>query len=109
MRLLHYGLLCLLSLTIVGALTATGIVLTIGMLIVPGAVAFLLTPRFERMLLVAVAIAVSASLLGIYLSFFLDSAPAPTIVLLLTLAFVVVFVTRSLGRRPPIPRGAPSR
>ena len=91
-RLLHYGLLCLLSLAVVGALTATGIILTIAMLIAPGAIAFLLTGRFGVMLLLAVGIAVGASLLGVYLSFFLDSAPAPTIVLLLTLAFAVAFL-----------------
>jgi manganese/iron transport system permease protein len=90
--LLHYGLLCLLSLAVVGALTATGIILTIAMLIAPGAIAFLLARQFAVMLGVAVAVAVSASLLGVYLSFFLDSASAPTIVLLLTLAFVAAFV-----------------
>ena len=90
--LLHYGLLCLLSLAVVGALTATGIILTIAMLIAPGAIAFLLTRQFAVMLGVAVAVAVSASLFGVYLSFFLDSASAPTIVLLLTLAFVAAFV-----------------
>jgi manganese/iron transport system permease protein len=105
-RWLHYGLLCLLSLTIVGALTATGIILTIGMLIVPGAVAFLITPRFGRMLLIAVGVAVSASLLGTYLSFFLDSAPAPTIVLLLTLAFIAVFV--ATRRRSPAAAAGPA-
>jgi manganese/iron transport system permease protein len=36
-RALHYGLLALLSLTIVGALKATGIILTVAMLIAPGA------------------------------------------------------------------------
>jgi manganese/iron transport system permease protein len=91
-RLLHYGLLCLLSLAVVGALTATGIILTIAMLIAPGAIAFLLTGRFGVMLLLAAGIAVGASLLGVYLSFFLDSASAPTIVLLLTLAFAVAFL-----------------
>jgi manganese/iron transport system permease protein len=91
-RQLHYGLLCLLSLAVVGALTATGIILTIAMLIAPGAIAFLLTRRFAVMLGVAVAVAVAASLLGVYVSFFLDSASAPTIVLLLTLAFVAAFV-----------------
>ncbi len=91
-KLLHYGLLCLLSLAVVGALTATGIILTIAMLIAPGAIAFLLTRQFAVMLGVAVAVAVSASLVGVYLSFFLDSASAPTIVLLLTLAFVAAFV-----------------
>ena len=82
---------CLLSLAVVGALSATGIILTIAMLIAPGAIAFLLTRQFAVMLGVAVAVAVSASLLGVYLSFFLDSASAPTIVLLLTLAFVAAF------------------
>ena len=97
-RLLHYGLLALLSLTIVGALKATGIILTIAMLIAPGAVAFLLTKRFGPMLLTSVLVAVSASLLGVYLSFFIDSAPAPTIVLLMTLAFVAAFMRSSAGR-----------
>ena len=60
-RLLHYGLLGLLSLTIVGALKATGIILTIAMLITPGAIAFLLTKRFGPMLVASVLIAVAAS------------------------------------------------
>jgi manganese/iron transport system permease protein len=92
-RLLHYGLLCLLSLAVVSALTATGVILTIAMLIAPGAIAFLLTSRFKVMLVLAVGIAVAASLIGVYASFFLDSAPAPTIVLLLTAAFVAAFFT----------------
>ncbi len=91
-RLLHYGLLALISLTIVGALTAVGIVLVIALLVAPGAIAFLLTRRFGVMLWVAVAISVSCSLMGVYLSFFLDSAPAPTIVLLMTACFLATFV-----------------
>ncbi len=91
-RILHYGLLAILSLTIVGALKAIGIILAIAMLIAPGAIAFLLARNFATMLWVAVAIAVTASFLGVYLSFFLDSAPAPTIVLLMTLAFIGAFV-----------------
>ena len=92
-RLLHYGLLCILSLTIVGALKAVGIILAIAMLIAPGAIAFLITRRFGPMLLVAMAVAVSASLLGVYISLFINSAPAPTIVLIMTIVFVVVFAT----------------
>ncbi len=90
-RLLHYGLLALLSLAIVGALTAVGIILAIAMLIAPGAIAFLVTRHFERMLAVSAAIAVASSLAGVYLSFFIDSAPAPTIVLLMTLQFIAAF------------------
>lgn len=98
-KLLHYGLLALISLTIVGALQAVGIILAIAMLIAPGAIAFLLTRRFSSMLLASVAIAVIGSLLGVYLSFFLDSAPAPTIVLLLSLVFVLALLHTS--RRVP--------
>lgn len=91
-RLLHYGLLAILSLTIVGALKAVGIILAIAMLIAPGAIAFLLTRSFGRMLVLSTAIAIITSLLGVYSSFFIDSAPAPTIVLLMTLAFVAAFL-----------------
>jgi manganese/iron transport system permease protein len=100
-RLLHYGLLAMLSLTIVGALKAVGIILAIAMLVAPGAIAFLWSRRFERMMTLAVAIAVSMSVLGVYLSFFIDSAPAPTIVLLLTAAFVVSFFMAGRVSRPP--------
>ena len=54
-RVLHYGLLILLSLTIVGALKAVGIILVIAMLVAPGAIAYLLTDSFERMLVIAAA------------------------------------------------------
>ena len=99
-NLLHYGLLCLISLTIVGALQAVGIILAIAMLIAPGAIAFLLTRQFKTMLILSVIIASAGSFLGVYLSFFIDSAPAPTIVLLLSLAFVVAFIhaTRKAAR-----------
>lgn len=94
-KLLHYGLLGLISLTIVGALQAVGIILAIAMLIAPGAIAFLLTRRFSTMLILSVGIAVTGSFLGVYLSFFIDSAPAPTVVLLLSVGFVIAFVHAS--------------
>ncbi|RWP24972.1 MAG: metal ABC transporter permease [Mesorhizobium sp.] len=95
-NLLHYGLLCLISLTVVGALKAVGIIMAIAMLIAPGAIAFLLTRKFSAMLILSVAIAVAASFLGVYLSFFIDSAPAPTIVLMLSAAFIAAFVVTTL-------------
>jgi len=91
-RLLHYGLLTILSLTIVAALKAVGIILAIALLVSPGAIAFLLTRRFEHMVLVAVAISVISSFLGVYASFFIDSAPAPTIVLVMTICFIGAFL-----------------
>ncbi|MBY5314696.1 iron chelate uptake ABC transporter family permease subunit [Rhizobium leguminosarum] len=96
-NLLHYGLLALISLTIVGALQAVGIILSIAMLIAPGAIAFLLTRKFSTMLLLSVAIAAIGSFVGVYLSFFIDSAPAPTIVLVLAIGFVFAFIHATRG------------
>lgn len=92
--LLHYGLLTILSLTIVATLSSVGIILAVALLISPGAIAFLLVRRFDRMLVVAVAVTLAACLGGVYASFFLDSAPAPTIVLMLTAMFLLAFARR---------------
>nr|CAD6407614.1 metal ABC transporter permease [Rhizobium sp. Q54] len=101
-RLLHYGLLAVLSLVVVGALKAVGIILSIALLVAPGAIAFLLTRRFAAMLLAATAVAVTATFAGIYLSFFIDSAPAPTIVLMMTAMFIIAFLkTTSANRGRP--------
>jgi manganese/iron transport system permease protein len=97
--LLHYGLLTLLSLTIVATLTATGLILAVGLLIAPGAIAFLTVRSFGRMLVVASAACLLAMLGGVYLSFFLDSAPAPTVILLLTALFVLAFLRRTRQAR----------
>ncbi|WHO75474.1 metal ABC transporter permease (plasmid) [Rhizobium sp. BT03] len=99
-KLLHYGLLCLLSLTIVAALRSVGIILAISLLIAPGSIAYLLTRRFSTMLAFSVAIAVITAFAGVYLSFFIDSAPAPTIVLLFAIAFIAAFLhaTRKTAR-----------
>ena len=96
---LHYGLLAALSLTIVATLTAAGLILAIGLLIAPGAIAFLLVRKFSTMLWVSVLICAMSMVLGTYASFFLDSAPAPTIILILTTIFVIAF-----GRRQRITR-----
>ncbi|MCL3881232.1 metal ABC transporter permease [Marivita sp. GX14005] len=92
--LLHYGLLATLSLAIVATLSAAGLILAIGLLIAPGAIAFLLVRKFSTMLWLSVIINMGAMLLGTYLSFYLDSAPAPTIILILTMLFLIAFIRR---------------
>ncbi|MEP3034885.1 MAG: iron chelate uptake ABC transporter family permease subunit, partial [Pseudoruegeria sp.] len=97
---LHYGLLAGLSLTIVATLSAVGLILAIGLLIAPGAIAFLLVRKFSTMLWVSVLVCMASMLVGTYVSFFLDSAPAPTIVLILSSLFIIAFVRRqSIVRR----------
>jgi len=100
-RALTYLLLSLLSLAIVAAMKAAGLVLVVAMLITPGATALLLTKRFDRMLVVATAIAVGSSLAGIYISFFADASPAACIVLIQASVFVVTLIIRGL-RQPSL-------
>ena len=97
--LLHYGLLCMIAMTIVASLTAVGIILSIALLIAPGAIALLLMRRFSSVLIFAVLLSMAVCFLGTWLSFFLDSAPAPTIVVLFSLIFIVAFVWSSLRAR----------
>lgn len=91
-RVLHYGLLVLLSLTIVASLKAVGIILVIAMLIAPGATAYLLTDSFERMLAIAVGVAVASSAIGTIASFHIDGATGACIVLVQALIFVAAFL-----------------
>lgn len=95
-RVLHYGLLTMLSLCVIAALKAVGIILAIALLIAPGATAFLVTHRFSSMLMVSVGMAVASAVIGVYASFFLDSAPAPTVVLVMTGFFIAAFVVSAV-------------
>ena len=96
-RLLHFGLLALLALTIVAALKAVGIILVVAMLIAPGAIGYLLTRQFDRMLMVAVCVAVTSSVLGTILSFHLDAATGPCIVVVQA-GFFLAALAASLRR-----------
>ncbi len=98
-RALHYGLLALVALAVVGALQAVGIILSVALLITPGATAFLWVRRFGPMLALAAALGVAAAVIGVYASFWIDAAPAPTIVLALSAAFAVSFARSQLVQR----------
>lgn len=89
---LHYLLLSMLSLAIVTTLQAAGIVLVIAMLISPGITAFLLTKRFEYMLVIAVFVSVIASIIGTIISYHLDADTGPSIVIVQAIIFVLAYI-----------------
>jgi manganese/iron transport system permease protein len=91
-RVLHYGLLVLLALTIVASLKAVGIILVIAMLIGPGATAYLLTDSFERMLVIATAVALTSAFVGTIVSFHIDGATGACIVLTQAMIFALAFL-----------------
>ena len=99
-RRLHFTLLALLALSIVAALKAAGILLVIAMLIAPGAIAFLLTRSFDRMLIVAVSISVFACVAGTILSYHLDAGTAPLIVTIQAGLFAPALLLNQWRGRP---------
>jgi manganese transport system permease protein len=90
--LLHYLLLSVLSLTAVAGLQTVGVILVVAMLVTPGATAYLLTDRFDRMTVLAVASSVLSSVIGVYVSYWSDSSTAGCIVLVQTGLFLLAFL-----------------
>ncbi|MDQ0425186.1 manganese transport system permease protein [Cellulomonas iranensis] len=106
-------LLGLLALTAVVALQAVGVVLVVALLVIPGATAYLLTDRFARMLVIAPVMAAACGVVGLYASYYADTASGPTIVLAQGVVFALVHLfgprrgvvtTRVLRRRATHPR-----
>ena len=89
---LHYLLLTCLSLAAVVGLQSVGIILVVAMLITPGATAYLLTDKFDELSIISVLSSIISSLIGIYLSYWLDIAPGGSIVLVQTFIFLFAFL-----------------
>jgi manganese/iron transport system permease protein len=82
----------LLAACTVAAMQTVGAFLVIAMVVTPGATAYLLTDRFSRLILIAIAVGALSSLVGAYISFFLDGATGGVIVVLQTAVFLTAFV-----------------
>jgi len=89
---LYYILLSLLSLTAVAGLQTVGIILVVAMLVTPGATAYLLSDRFDHMMLIAMASGMFSSVLGTYISYHIDGSTGGCIVVLQTLLFLTAMI-----------------
>lgn len=82
----------LLAASTVAALQTVGAFLVVAMVVTPGATAYLLTDRFERLIGMSFGIGAITSFVGAYLSYFLDGATGGIIVVLQTLIFLTAFL-----------------
>lgn len=98
-KILHYGLLVLLSATVVMAMQAVGVILVVAMLISPGVTGFVLCRRFYSMLIVAVLSSCLTAFTGVILSYHLDSSTGATIVLLQAAVFIVAILISRLKQK----------
>jgi manganese/iron transport system permease protein len=82
----------LLAASTVAAMQTVGAFLVIAMVVTPGATAYLLTDRFQRLILLALSIGAGTSFVGAYASYFLDGATGGIIVVLQTVIFLLAFL-----------------
>lgn len=94
--LLDYMLLALTAVVIVVGVKAVGVVLVSSFVVIPAATAHLLGRRMSSVALIAVALGVVCSTVGVILSYHLDYQTGATIILTLGLAF---FAGLALRRR----------
>jgi ABC-type Mn2+/Zn2+ transport system permease subunit len=96
---LDYLLLALIALTIVISLQSVGIILVVAMLVTPAATAQLVSNSFGRLVVVAGGIGVVCPIIGLYISYWVNSASGATIVLVETAVFTAVLIATSLVGR----------
>jgi manganese/zinc/iron transport system permease protein len=98
----HYGLMCWLSIVVVSAFESVGAILVIAMLILPGATASMLSHRLPTIFILTTLDAALSSVLGIHLATWLDCSPAAAMVVMATGLFCLAWFfspTEGLLRR----------
>jgi manganese/iron transport system permease protein len=95
-ELLRYVMLLLLALTVVVSLQTVGVGLSSALLVTPAATAYLLTRRLWPMMLVSAMIGALSSVIGLYLSFYLNIVSGAAIVLTATTFFLIAFIWNRL-------------
>jgi manganese/iron transport system permease protein len=88
----RYLLLVMIAVTVVIALQTVGVALMVAMLVTPAATASLLARRLPIMMLLAAAVGAFSGVAGLYLSYYVNVASGPAIVLVCTAAFLLAFL-----------------
>jgi len=90
-RVFEYLQLILIALTVAVSFQAVGVALMVAMLITPAAAAYLLTKRLPIMMILAAIIASVSGVIGLYLSYYVNVASGPAIVLVATGIFLLAW------------------
>ena len=98
---LNYLFLIVLSVAIVGSLQTVGIILVLSMLIIPAAAAKLVTKTFVNSIRISIVFGVTASVTGLYLSYFFNLPSGPTMSLVATGIFILAYVSNRLINKNP--------
>ncbi len=96
---LSYLFLILLSIAIVGSLQTVGIILVLSMLIIPAAAAKLVTNTFVSSIRISILFGVFSSVVGLYLSYFLNLPSGPSMSLVATSIFVLAYLSNKITKK----------
>jgi manganese/iron transport system permease protein len=91
-NLLRNVMLVLLALTVVVSLQTVGVGLAAAMLVTPAATAYLLTRRMVPMMVISAAVGGLSSIIGLYLSYYINVVSGAAIVLTATASFLLAFL-----------------
>jgi len=91
-RLIHYGIMVLLTMVTVASLQTVGVVLVVAMLITPASTAYLLTNRLWVMIILASLFGAFSAVIGLYFSFVHILSSGAVIVLTTTVLFIITFI-----------------
>ena len=90
--LMHYGLMSVSSVTIVGAFEAVGAILVVALMIAPAATAYLLTSNLKKMLWLSIGFGSFAAIGGYWLANLLDASISGAITTVLAILFLLVYL-----------------
>jgi manganese/zinc/iron transport system permease protein len=90
--MIHYGLMSVASITIVGSFDAVGAILVVALMIAPAATAYLLTDNLKRMLGLSVIFGVFSAIAGYWLAHWLDASISGSMTTILGIVFLLVYL-----------------
>ena len=98
-HLIHYAMMCVLSLIVVSSFEAVGAILVIAMLILPGATAYLLTHRLKPMMVASAGHALLSTLGGVHLAVWLNCPTSACMVLVGAFLFGVAWFVHAQAHK----------
>lgn len=93
--IIHYGLMSVSSITIVGAFDAVGAILVVALMIAPAATAYLLTEDLKKMIGLSLFFGVVAAISGYWFANWLDASISGSIATTLGIVFLIVYLFAS--------------
>jgi len=89
----------LLTALITVCMSVLGVTLIAAMLVIPPVIGRLLTDSFHKMLWISVAVGTFCGFVGVYVSYYLNWASGPAVVLTAAVLFVIAYAVSSVRRR----------